>query len=280
MKKWVVWLAATCLLVGCTTQLIYRNLDWFLLDYVDDYVELSSAQQQMVSASVERLSRWHRATQIPQYVAHIDELLVMDPKTFSLDDFYQQRGKVLGHVQRLASQAKPDIERLVASLSDQQVDEIMNAVRERHAKFKHKFARYSDQKLRQYYRDKVADNLEDWLGELTVEQLALLAQWQRQLVVTFPEWVDQQTRMRVELKNALSQRAEPDVFSQQFDTWLFTPDASFSDDLQSKSAINQQLTAKYLVAIIQVMTPKQLKHARAELEDWKTMAQELMAPQE
>ncbi len=276
MKKWLGLLILCVALVGCSTQFIYRNIDWFVIDYLEDYVDLTDQQEKMISDSVAHLSQWHRQVEIPKYVAHIDQLLTMDPSQFSLEEFHRQRRIITSYTQNLLRKAEPDIERITALMSDKQVDELMSSVRQRHSKFKQKFAPMSDEQIRKYYYEQISDNLEDWLGELTDKQRQLLKEWKSEMKVTKPEWIDQQTRMRIELKTLLARRLDHDYFSRQFETMLLEPESFFSAELKTKNAYNQALSARYLVDIIRAMTPKQTEHVRSELNDWKEMALEVI----
>ncbi|MFB9135814.1 DUF6279 family lipoprotein [Vibrio olivae] len=277
MKKCLGLILVCSVLVGCSTQFIYRNIDWFLIDYIEDFVELTDQQEEMVSRSVAHLSTWHKSSEIPRYIAHIDELMAVDPTTFTAQQFQYQRRKMTQHTQRLLRKAEPDIEALTAAMSDEQVSDLMSAIRTQHAEFKNKYQDLTEQELRDVYRERAQENLEDWLGDLTRSQQVLLSEWQDALIVTTPDWIDQQTNMRIELKTLLAKRSDHDFFSRQFETLLLHPESFFSDTLKQKNAFNQTVTEKYMVAMIRSMTPDQTAHVRSELEDWKQIAQEVLA---
>ncbi len=279
MKKWLGLLVLCTALLGCSTEFIYRNIDWFLIDYLEDYVDLTDEQEQMVSDSVAHLSRWHRQVEIPKYVQNLDLLINMEPSEFTLDELNHQRRLMGVFTQNILRKAEPDIERITALMSDEQVNELMRAVRKRHSDFKQEFTSMTDKQTLKYYHDQIRDSLEDWLGDLTKEQTQLLDDWKNQIQITKPEWIEQQTRLRIELKTALARRLDHEYFSRQFETLLLDPESFFSQQLKQKNAHNQELSGRYLVAIVRSMTPEQTQHLRSELQDWKEMALEVMNSQ-
>ncbi|TOB62022.1 hypothetical protein CGK02_14455, partial [Vibrio parahaemolyticus] len=36
------------LLVGCTKKFLYSNIDWFVIEYLDDYVSLNDEQETLL----------------------------------------------------------------------------------------------------------------------------------------------------------------------------------------------------------------------------------------
>ncbi|GAK82611.1 hypothetical protein JCM19238_154 [Vibrio ponticus] len=49
-------------------------------------------------------------------------------------------------------------------MSDAQVEQLMNEIRVRHIKFKRKYAQKSEAELREIYRQRLEEGLNEWLG--------------------------------------------------------------------------------------------------------------------
>jgi len=61
-------------LSGCSsTTFLYNRLDTLIGWYVRDYVPLSRDQRNDFNRRVEALLDWHRADELPEYVAWLDE---------------------------------------------------------------------------------------------------------------------------------------------------------------------------------------------------------------
>jgi hypothetical protein len=54
-------------LQGCSSKLAYNNADWLANWYIDDYLDLTLDQNQLLSLELESVLAWHRETQLPEY---------------------------------------------------------------------------------------------------------------------------------------------------------------------------------------------------------------------
>ncbi len=51
MLKWLRVLLLCTFLVGCATKLVYHNLDWFVIDYAEDFVDLNTQQKTLIETN-------------------------------------------------------------------------------------------------------------------------------------------------------------------------------------------------------------------------------------
>nr|WP_257713444.1 hypothetical protein [Vibrio neptunius] len=49
MKKWGLLTTLCFALTGCSTKFVYNNMDWLLVEYLEDFVELNDEQEELVS---------------------------------------------------------------------------------------------------------------------------------------------------------------------------------------------------------------------------------------
>ncbi|WCP69968.1 DUF6279 family lipoprotein [Vibrio tubiashii] len=272
MKKLGILFAVCLALAGCSTKFVYNNMDWLLLEYLDDYVELNDSQEEIVSQKVAVLSEWHRTQEIPHYVEHLDELMAIEPNTFTMDQLKEQEAKFQQHSQRLVARVAPELYSIARELSNEQVEELMNSIRVRHTKYKRKYQKLSDSEIKERYKERIEENLETWLGRLTKQQQALLDDWVADLYVTSHDWINHQTKMRIEVNTLLSNRLDMAKFQPEFQQLMFNPNSFYAPELEQKIDHNKQVANQYLVKVINSMTTKQTKHYREELQDWKELA--------
>ena len=272
MKKLGILFTVCLALAGCSTKFVYNNMDWLLLEYLDDYVELNDSQEEIVSQKVAVLSEWHRTQEIPHYVEHLDELMAIEPNTFTMDQLKEQEAKFQQHSQRLVARGAPELYSIARELSNEQVEELMNSIRVRHTKYKRKYQKLSDSEIKERYKERIEENLETWLGRLTKQQQALLDDWVADLYVTSHDWINHQTKMRIEVNTLLSNRLDMAKFQPEFQQLMFNPNSFYAPELEQKIDHNKQVANQYLVKVINSMTTKQTKHYREELQDWKELA--------
>lgn len=272
MKKWIIFAAIGVLLSGCSTKFVYNNMDWLLIEYLEDYVELNDEQEELVSDKIMLLSEWHRKEEIPNYIEHLDELIALDLRAFTIEDLERQESKFQSHSDRLIQRVAPELFELAQQLTDSQVEELMNNIRVRHTKYKKKHQKLSERESRRNYAEKIAENVDDWLGSVTKEQKQLIKLWSQELSVTSLDWIQHQTKMRVEMNALLTKRFDIAHFEPHFEQLMFDPTSYYAPQLEQKIDHNRKVANQYLVQMINSATDKQTEYYREELQDWKSIA--------
>ncbi|WP_331401830.1 DUF6279 family lipoprotein [Vibrio sinaloensis] len=260
------------LLVGCGTKFVYNNMDWLLIEYLEDYVDLNSDQESLIEQRVALLSEWHRSEEIPNYVEHLDELMTLDLKNLTAAQLNAQEEKLRAHTERIVKRVAPDLAQLIHKLSDEQVDELMDNIRVRHSKYKAKYSQLNEEEVRQVYAERIAESMENWLGRLTKDQERLVEQWSNDLQITTSDWSDHQTNLRIRISQLLNQRSDLNVIEQEMNTLLVDSESLYSPMLRSKIEHNRDVATRYIVEIATQASDKQIEHYRKELSDWKEIA--------
>lgn len=272
VKKLGTLLIICSALVGCSSKFVYNNMDWLLIEYLEDYVELNDAQEEVVEQKIALLSEWHRSEEIPNYIDHLDELMQINPNTLTLEQLEEQQAKFQQHSERLVARIAPELYEVAQELSDEQVEELMDNIRVRHTKYKNKYQPLTETETRHVYQERIEDNLDTWLGEVNAPQKRLVEQWTQEMYVTSGDWVNYQTNMRIEVNTLLNDRHDLIRFKPEFDNLMFNPRSLYTNQLENKLNHNRNVANNYLIKIINSMTEEQTEHYRAELQDWKELA--------
>lgn len=125
MTKPITLLMILLLLTGCGSQWAYNNADWFVVRYVDNYVELDGDQRELLSEKVSDFLRWHRESELPRYIAHLDEFMLVEPSQVNMAYLLDQQRRFREHGNRLLIKLQPEIHQLAAQLSDEQVEALL-----------------------------------------------------------------------------------------------------------------------------------------------------------
>lgn len=272
MRAGLVTLMCCLLLVGCGTKFVYNNMDWLLIEYLEDYVDLNSDQESLIEQRVALLSEWHRSEEIPNYVEHLDELMTLDLKNLTAAQLNAQEEKLRAHTDRIVKRVAPDLAQLIHKLSDEQVDELMDNIRVRHSKYKAKYSQLNEEEVRQVYAERIAESMENWLGRLTKDQERLVEQWSNDLQITTSDWSDHQTNLRIRISQLLNQRSDLNATERDMNTLLVESESLYSPMLRSKIEHNRDVATRYIVEIATQASDKQIEHYRKELSDWKEIA--------
>ena len=276
MRKVGLLLIICSALIGCSSKFVYNNMDWLLIEYLEDYVELDNAQEDLVERKIEVLSEWHRREEIPHYIEHLDELMAIEPQSFTIEQLQAQQDKIQQHSLRLVTRIAPEMYALATELSDSQVDELMDSIRVRHTKYKKKYQKLSEVETKARYKERIVDSLETWMDDLTQDQLKIVDDWVDELYVTTDDWINYQTNMRIEMNSLLDHRLNVASFQPQFNKLMFNPDSLYPPHLEEKIEYNKQVGNQYLIRVINAMTDEQTEYYREELQDWKDLAQSVL----
>ncbi len=275
MRKWISILLMVSLLAGCGAKFVYHHMDWFITDYIEDYVTLTDDQESLVKKQINMLSHWHQSEELNNYIVQLDQLLAMNPTTLTVEQLEHHREWIQTHYQNLVTHIFPSIYLLASDLSQQQVDEFMLGVIERHQKYADKYADLSESETRDKYQQRITERMEQWLGELTLDQVQLVKQWARALQITTQDWIAYQTQLRVEINTLLGLRNNEEVFNQHLDRLLFSQEEFYSPVLKAKLNYNQQTSNEYIVKIVHLSTTDQVKHFKHTVKEWRSLASDL-----
>lgn len=166
----------SCWLSGCSKLgFTYRNLDWLLTYYVDDYVSLNARQEDLLSDKVRVLLAWHCKNEIPDYLDLLAKWQAMaTSNTLSKAQYDSQRDSVLRHwrilIKRLADEMKP----LVVTANETQLKEFIQNLQEKNAEFKEEYIENDIAEVREKLEEHLQERYERWLGSLTRQQQSLI----------------------------------------------------------------------------------------------------------
>ncbi|PMJ99882.1 DUF6279 family lipoprotein [Vibrio sp. 10N.261.55.A7] len=272
----IVIAALVCLLLAsCGTKFAYRNMDWFILEYVDDFVDLSSDQNDILTLQIDKLSDWHRVEELPLYVENLDSLLAISPETITQKEVAQQFHQIERHYERLIARVAPDLYAFTQTLTDEQVKQLLESISERHGKYREKYKDLSEKEIHERYQERIEEKVEKWIGRLTSEQRKVIENWGSEFEISAFEWMSYQDTMYKEWETSLYRREDPSYFQLKFQQLIFNSDSFFSSELTAMITHNRSVSEKHIVDIAQSMSEKQWKHFRSEINDWKEIALEL-----
>ncbi|MDA0148503.1 DUF6279 family lipoprotein [Vibrio sp. LaRot3] len=278
MTRRLLILMLSLVLFGCGSRFVYDNLDWFVLQYIDEFVELNDQQEQLIKSSLNDSIEWHRGKEVPQYLAQLKTIQLSDPRNVTDQFLLSQERQLREHSTRLLDKFYPAIVQLVAKLNDEQAEQLMDAIRVKHIKVKSKYGSLDEQEIRDLYQQRIEENLTDWIGRLNTNQKQLIEQWVAELQVTTPLWLNYQTNLRIELKTILAQRTSSEKLEQGLHALLYNPEQYYGEPLASAVKHNKQVGRKYMILMGRSMSEKQIEHWRDELQDWIDIATDVEKP--
>lgn len=214
---WLALLAIGLMLISAcsSTRMAYRYADWGIVWWVEDYLTLTDAQKTELNRSLDELRAWHCASELPRHQAWLDTLQDdMRAREFSPATLAHHQQRLFGFFPPLMNQITPIATRLLASLSDAQVRELEQNMRQRQQDLADEYLEGDTEDRIAARAERTRERAERWLGELNAQQRVLIAEWSEQRGRQTEIWLQGRQQWQEALLAALEHRHQPGFASQ------------------------------------------------------------------
>ena len=170
IKKILLCLLLVIFVSGCSLRFVYNNLDWITNWYLDDYVTLNEQQQQVFDKEFEQMHLWHRATQLPVYTEQLKALKLAINNEITDQHVIDNLAKFVQHWQNFLIAAEPKLQPLAYSLTDEQKQQLLQAINEGNQDRLDDNEALSAQEWYEERADEQKSQLKEWFGKLSKAQ--------------------------------------------------------------------------------------------------------------
>ena len=200
--------AAALVMVACSRiDLAYRNLDVLVPWSLGDYLDMNREQKNWLDERLKQHLAWHCQTQLPGYLAWLDQIRQMVAEDDVTDQQLQQRtAEARDAIGRVTAEVTPSAIELLRGMDDQQVREMREAFNE---DIRKRQAEYVDTPLvRQIEKraERMEKRLKPWFGELNAEQRVRVSVWSQALGEQNRQWIANRAHWQQQLSLAMDQR--------------------------------------------------------------------------
>jgi len=241
---------------ACTVKNTYKQLDWILAGMVEDYVSPSEVQETEVDARIAALLKWHQFTQLNSYIADLKQLQQYTSQGLDaerIDDVFQRFTRSW---QAIKQRVAPEMADMFLSLSEAQQTQLFENLATKNQELDEDFKEYSQQQRYQRAGEKLIENVEDWLGELTDEQKEILRSWPPKFKPLHAERMAFRVKWQATLKALLQKPMPVDEKRQSLINLIESPEVYRSAEHKQNLADNIEL-AKRLMLIFDKTLSKQ-----------------------
>lgn len=195
-------------LAGCSsTTFIYNRLDFLIPWYLGDYVDLNREQKARLDALLEPFLDWHRAEELPQYLLVLDDIDARLDGPISGADVGDTLDEVEQAWLRVETRALGWLLDLGADLSDEQIAQFIEELRDKQVEYEEKYLTRTEQEYRQDAEENLRDNLQDMLGRLDKPQRARVVEASEALQRSDAVWLRERAEW-IDLMEQLLQRQD------------------------------------------------------------------------
>jgi hypothetical protein len=275
LKRWVsrcasgLALVALLGVVGCSSlTLAYNQFPLLAGLWLDNYLDLDSAQSAQLKTQLQALQAWHRREELPQLGALLRQAnAALDDGNVTQDELLALERGARASAERSLQQAAPLAAPLLASLKPEQWQHLQKKLDEKNAEWREKQAGSGgpDERAKHYIT-----NLERWLGDLdratTKQARADAKAWQFDLATMAQGHVTRQART-VEALRAWSRQD------------LAGGNALLTQNmlpLPAEQAYREQIIASVL-KLLNGLSAEQREQVRKHWADWSAELRSLQA---
>ena len=173
----LVALAVAASLAGCgagAIKLGYRNADMVVPLWLDRYLDLDSAQQELVANRLRSLLMWHRSTQLPDYARLAADLQKHLTQSITSGDFAALDKEMKRRAATMVEHALPDASDLLLTVKPEQVRTLQKKFADNDEKFRDDNLRGDTEKRQKVRYEKALDRAEEWYGRFDRQQRAAI----------------------------------------------------------------------------------------------------------
>ena len=166
---------ATCLLlVSCIgVEFAYNQLDWYLLNRADRYLDLNSEQEDMLEVEVDKLHQWHREVQLPRYVDLLDQSAIHAGKPLTETEFSWAEEQLAKLYFELMEKAIPPVAAVLTLLDNEQIAHLQQQLAE-DIEDQYEHLDYSAKKSFHHRVEKTIEQFEGGYDDLNKPQVNLI----------------------------------------------------------------------------------------------------------
>lgn len=270
IKKLISAVLLTLLTAGCTMSFTYNHLDWLIPWYVEDYVDLSRQQRQLLQGQLGPLLQWHREEELEHYLELLDQVETDLAGEVSAAQVRSWAEEVIAAIERVEENMLPVALEFGASLSDEQVAEFMDSVWEEHRDYEEEFLSRTDAEYVKENKKNLEKFLERFTGRLNDEQEAILQHAAGSLQRFDAVWLEDHERWLNTLGPLLSRETGwEEALEEAYANRNQQHTAQYTELLEYNMDVISQATAD----VLNQLSEKQQKHLNEEIEDLRSLVQ-------
>lgn len=261
MREAVSALLILFALTACSgLKLTYGQLDWILVERLDDYMTLTDQQDIAVGRHIQGLLHWHCATQVRDYAIWLREVnRDIQGGQLTPARLEHHSTRALSLWRRLVAEVVPYLTDILHTASEEQVVQIVERLDEDNAQLREEYLDRSEDELREDYAQRMRRHLRRWLGDLTHEQRQAVSDWGEGLVLLRTQRWDSRLSWQAALRRALQVRSDRRALHVRLKRLLTDPQGTWSDAYRAQVDANHALTEQLILQVTGSLTQAQLE---------------------
>ncbi|WP_323614573.1 DUF6279 family lipoprotein [Pseudomonas putida] len=275
-KALIIATAFALALVACSRiDLAYRNLDRLVPWSLDDYLAMNRDQRSLLDERLKQHLAWHCTTELPGYLDWLDRVRSMVAEGQVTDQALQQRmSEARQAIGRVAEAITPSAAELLRGMSDAQVAQLGEALREDISERQEKYVDTPLPKQVARRAERMEKRLTPWFGELTAAQRQRVQTWAQALGDQNRQWIANRAHWQQQLMMAMNQRSD-ESFEPRLAQLLQRKESLWTAQYRAAFENSEQQTRSLLIDLLQQSSPAQRQYLQGRLAKVRTDFSEL-----
>ena len=257
---------------GSTTTFVYNRIDFLLPWYLGNYVELTRDQKQYLDELLIPFFSWHRSEELPKYLEIInstENILVGEIKPESIATISSNVEKSWFRLER---EVLVWMTPLVSNLNDEQIQSFLQVMQKKATEYENKNLGRSDNDYRQDIYEKIRDNLQQFMGELSQQQLTVVKTYSEDMHRDDGMWLQNRKALLVSLSSILERNSG---WKERLSR-INQRDDPVSRSYRETNVHNLDVIYHLLAEVLNTRSEKQDQRLRRQLSKYRTDIETLM----
>lgn len=261
-------------LAACSNSFVYNQLDWLIPWYLDDYVDLDREQQRAFKAQLREILRWHRSEELASYIEILDGIESDLDQPLSAQQIESWANQALAAYDRIEERTLPMIFDIGRDLSDEQMAEFIEKLEKDQQELEEKYLDRTDQEYVEDAAESLVENIADFLGRLSSEQRAVIADAAASLQRFDGAWLDERRQWMATLTELLQR--EPG-WEEAIMEALAEREANRTESYRTSYAHNGLIINQTIADVLNLRSEKQDRRLRREIDDLRRDLRKLIS---
>ena len=267
-RLWLV-LSLCIVLTGCSaTRLMYNQLDWVIVWYLNGFFSLNEEQEAQLRESVTRNMEWHRTTQLPKYAAFCRELDREMSGTLSPEILERRYEKMTELWDEFILQTLPDVSAFFLSLDQAQIDEFIENLEEHNEELWEEFAGESAEERLERRQKQAIKGIKRAVGRLTGEQEELIRAYTANMHDVSVEWMDGRKAWQSDFRDLMLDRPPEPAFTERLTKFMIDPNRQDAPAYREKVEENRKTIFVMITALSEQFSEKQRARLSKRLNNY------------
>lgn len=268
-------------ILGCSSQLGYRFADTLVMWKLEDLVELTDDQHDLIEKDVERLHQWHATSELPRYRNRLLTLRdAVANETLTEETLLELTDAGWMFWDRIRLKVHPLAQERLPLLSEAQVEGLIGNLQEELDERKERAAERAEEAPEDRQAERRAEleaDMRDWVGRLRAQQRGLAADWLAAQESGGSMWLEYRQAWLDAFAETLRKGPEHERYAEDLGKLILKPQAWRSEVMLERSAKNTQVNLAYVLKIEQSLSRSQRERVVSKIDAYIEDIEDIVA---